>query len=65
MSKAVKDVSRIFISRKHLKKIQSVKIYDGIRVYKTQQENDILPLIAAVLSDIYVRTQLHTDNNNE
>lgn len=50
----MKNVSRIFISRKHLKSFQNNRCYDGMKKYKkAAKSEEILRLSATILFDIY------------
>ncbi|MBQ8010686.1 MAG: hypothetical protein IJ265_03945 [Oscillospiraceae bacterium] len=52
----MKDVSRIWITRQHLKAFRKRRSFDGIKVYKNvQKDNDIIGKTAAVLYDIYLK----------
>lgn len=51
----MKDVSRIQITRQHLKNFRKQRLYDGIRVYKTAKPDpELMRKTAAVLYDIYL-----------
>ena len=56
------NISRVMISRQHLKKIKSQHLYDGIRKYKNPKKNpEITKSTVIVLYDIY-RTMINENS---